>query len=94
VEIFYSLQEAKEGGEIEELCTVTEKISGYAGSGWAENVAYAMTKVEPRICECGADKAYSLDLDYKLSGGGYHQDATPRPSISVTLVGFRFVEKK
>lgn len=75
VRVFSSLESAKAGGEIEELCM----ISGTSSGSFSHTVGTAIQKNKDRACECGADKVYIQA-----------QDAGTLGTASVTLIGFMY----
>jgi hypothetical protein len=75
VKVFSSLEAAKSGGHIEELCMVTGTSSG----SFSHTVATAIQKHKDKACECGADNVYVQA-----------QDAGTLGTASVTLIGFRY----
>ena len=78
VRVFSSLESAKGGGEIEELCIITGTSSG----SFSHTVATAIGKHKDKACECGADNVYIQA-----------QDAGTLGTASVTLVAFRYQQK-
>lgn len=78
VRVFSSLESARAGGEIEELCIITGTSSG----SFSHTVATAIGKHKDKACECGADNVYIQA-----------QDAGTLGTASVTLVAFRYKQK-
>ncbi|ASM53903.1 hypothetical protein PNIG_a1805 [Pseudoalteromonas nigrifaciens] len=79
VKIYSSLQSAQKHGEIEELCIVTGTSSG----SFSHTVGTAINKHSNKVCDCGANKAFIQA-----------QDAGTLGTASVTLVGFKHINKK
>ncbi len=77
VKVFSSLESAKGGGKIEELCM----ISGTSSGGFSHTVAAAVQKHKNKACDCGADKVYIQA-----------QDAGTLGTASVTLIGFKYIK--
>jgi hypothetical protein len=75
VKVFCSLESAKAGGDIEELCM----ISGTSSGSFSHTVATAVQKHKDKACDCGADNVYIQA-----------QDAGTLGTASVTLIGFRY----
>ena len=75
VKVFSSLESAKAGGNIEELCM----ISGTSSGSFSHTVATAVQKHKDKACDCGADNVYVQA-----------QDAGTLGTASVTLIGFRY----
>lgn len=78
VRVFSSLESARAGGEIEELCMITGTSSG----SFSHTVATAISKHKDKACDCGADNVYIQA-----------QDAGTLGTASVTLVAFRYGRK-
>jgi hypothetical protein len=75
VRVFSSLESAKAGGAIEEMCMITGTSSG----SFSHTVATAIQKHKDKACECGAENVYVQA-----------QDAGTLGTASVTLVAFRY----
>lgn len=75
VKVFSSLESARAGGKIEELCIITGTSSG----SLSHTVATAISKHKNTACECGADNVYIQA-----------QDAGALGTASVTLIGFKY----
>ena len=78
VTVYSSLESAKTKGPIEELCLITGTSSG----SFSHTVATAIEKHKDKACACGAKDVYVQA-----------QDAGTLGTASVTLVGFRYLEK-
>lgn len=78
VKVYSSLASVEKEGEIEELCI----ISGTSSGSFSHTVATAINKHKNKACECGADNVYIQA-----------QDAGTLGTASVTLIGFRFINK-
>lgn len=73
--VYSSLESAKAGGAIEEMCM----ISGTSSGSFSHTVATAIQKHKDKACECGAENVYVQA-----------QDAGTLGTASVTLVAFRY----
>ena len=79
VTVFSSLESAKAGGEIEELCI----ISGTSSGSFSHTVGTAIQKHKDKACDFGANNVYIQA-----------QDAGTLGTASVTLIGFRYKKIK
>ena len=73
--VFSSLDAAKSGGAIEEMCMITGTSSG----SFSHTVATAIQKHKDKACECGAENVYVQA-----------QDAGTLGTASVTLIAFKY----